>query len=114
MSNLTIQEKAMFTINPEHSAFDALEKIELNGFGTVVVIKGDKVIGTVSDGDIRKILLSHHMLTIPVREVMNQNFVSICEGKISAGDEIFRSSFFIRLLPIVDQMGNLKGLLRRS
>ena len=61
MGNLTLQEKAIFTVNVEDTAFEALEKIELNKYGTVIVLKGEKVVGTLSDGDIRKILLSHHM-----------------------------------------------------
>ena len=114
MGNLTLQEKAIFTVNVEDTAFEALEKIELNKYGTVIVLKGEKVVGTLSDGDIRKILLSHHMLTIPVRKVMNQNFSSILKGQDLIGNEIFKSSFFIRLLPVVDQLGNLQGLMKRT
>lgn len=107
-----------FTINPEDSAFEALSKIEVNGYGTVIVVTDKNgqlhVVGTLSDGDIRKALLDHHMLTIPVKNVMNQAFLSVFEGELDRAKSFFSKSFFIRLIPVVTSEGILIDVIKRS
>lgn len=103
-----------FLVSPDDPTYKALEKIELNKFGTVIVTNGQKVVGTLSDGDIRKILLTNNMLSIPVRDVMNQNFTSILPGQEVEAKAIFQKAFFIRIIPIVDSDGMLLGLLKRD
>ena len=104
-----------FIVTPEQSAFDALAKIELNGYGTVLAIneKTGCVLGTITDGDIRKVLLDHHMLTIPVRQVMNQHFTVLKEDEVSKADSIFFTSFYIRLIPVVNSKGALVDIVQR-
>ena len=104
----------LFSVSSNVSTYHALKNIEANEYGTVIVTNDQKVVGTLSDGDIRKILLTHHMLTIPVKDVMNQNFISIFKGQIEEGEKIFSESFFIRLIPIVDSNGKLLGVFKRG
>ena len=106
----------IFIVTPQQTAFTALSKIELNGFGTVIVVneKSGCVIGTVSDGDIRKVLLDHHMLTIPVQQVMNQHPSILRQVDVSKADNLFSKSFYIRLIPIVNSQGVLVDIIKRT
>ena len=54
---------------------EELKKIEDNLLGTLIVLNKDKVVGMLTDGDIRKLLIAHHMLTIPVKHAMNRNYI---------------------------------------
>jgi len=66
---------AEFVIAADASIETALAAIEANSHRSVIVVDaGGTVVGTLSDGDIRKALLNHRLLSTPVREVMNLNF----------------------------------------
>jgi CBS domain-containing protein len=106
---------AKFTIRPNASVDEAIQKIELNRYGTLVVVGNDaKVLGTLTDGDIRKSLLSHRLMIIPVAEVMHANFLAVDEGTIDKARELFRDRFYLRLLPVVDSIGRLVDIILRN
>lgn len=57
---------------------EALILLDKSGLGTLFVIDGsDKLVGIVTDGDIRRGLLNEKSLNSIVSEVMNENFVSL-------------------------------------
>ncbi len=64
-----------YTVSKEDTAYNALKKIEDNLLGTLIVLHQNKVVGMLTDGDIRKLLIAHNMLTIPVKHVMNRNYI---------------------------------------
>jgi len=105
----------IFIVTSEQTAFTALLKIEENGYGTVIVVnqKNGHVVGTVTDGDIRKVLLDHHMLTIPVQQVMNQHPTVLEEDEVLKAGNIFLKSFYVRLIPIVNSQGMLVDVVKR-
>lgn len=62
-----------FTVAPTDSIRAAMEKIERNKHRVVVVVDDGRVVGTVSDGDIRRAFL-HDVLDIsPVSRIMQLN-----------------------------------------
>ena len=62
-----------YIVSVTDSIRSAMEKIDANHHRVVVVIDGGKVVGTVSDGDIRRAFL-HDVLDIaPVSRVMQLN-----------------------------------------
>ena len=91
------------------SADDTIEeawtKIESNKHRSVIVVEDDKLVGTLSDGDLRKAMLKHRLMSTPIREVMNVNFTSLSEEERGRAEEIFTQRD-IFLIPIVDM--NLK------
>ena len=103
-----------FTIAPNASLEDAAQKIEDNKYGTILVVEGRRVVGTVTDGDLRKALLRHRLTLIPVHEVMNTNFLSVLPGDKPAAKALFASRFYLRLIPEVDAGGILHGVIRRD
>ena len=91
----------------EHETLEAaMLLIESNRHRSVIVVDGEKVVGTLSDGDIRKAILDRRLLTTPVERVMNTNFVALQETERQRANELFAGADFF-LIPIVDTDGNL-------
>lgn len=64
----------LFTVAPSDSIRVAMEKINLNKHRVVVVVDPDGVVlGTVSDGDIRRAFLHDVLAMAPVSEIMQLN-----------------------------------------
>lgn len=93
---------------------DALKKIDGNGLQTLLVIDtNDIFLGTLTDGDLRRIILSGVDLTEPIGERFNQKCISI-----SVLDETkteFRKIFAekkIRIIPLIGESGKIEGIKR--
>lgn len=99
-------KKEKYLVDINSTIEDAWSKIELNLHRSVIVTEGNKVVGTISDGDLRKAMLSRRLLITPVKEVMNTNFIAITESKrAEAGIISLKKNIF--LIPIVDDNMNL-------
>lgn len=104
-----------FTISPDATVEEALAKIEENNHGTLVVVDAEqRVLGSLTDGDVRKALLDHRMLVIPVRDVMNPDNLFVIEGEQERASDMFRRHFYLRLLPVIDEQDMLKDILMRD
>lgn len=87
-----------------HSAriMDALERLNMTGMGTLFVVDGDdRFAGAVTDGDIRRALLSGRGLNDPVSSATNRDAVSF---PIETPPDIVISNLNdrIRVLPLLD------------
>lgn len=105
----------IFTIKPSNTLLDALKKIDKNKKGFLIVIDDtNKVMGTLTDGDLRRGFINGKNTNEVVLNVFNKNFnkVSINEdfGRII---ELFKSSK-IKFLPIVDEDNNLKNIITKN
>jgi CBS domain-containing protein len=91
-----------FTVAPTDSIRTAMEKIERNKHRVVVVVADGKVLGTVSDGDIRRAFL-HDMLPIaPVTQIMQLNpHVTTETDPVKRSDLIRREQ--VTVLPVVTE-----------
>lgn len=89
---------------------EAWTKIESNRHRSVIVIDGNKVVGTLSDGDIRKAMLSRRLLSTPVGEIMNMDFTSLREQEADRADGLFKKKD-IFLIPVVDNNLNLVDII---
>jgi CBS domain-containing protein len=101
-----------FVVRPHDTLEEALTVIEANRHRTVVVVdERGIVVGTLSDGDARKAILDHRLLTIPVEHVMNTNFVALePENRGEATALLEEEHIFI--IPLVDEGGRLVGLAK--
>ena len=69
----------------------------------------------LTDGDIRKLLIAHHMLTIPVKHAMNRNYIYLTSDHDQDEiNQIFNEHHAIRLFPIISDRGTLEGIKIRS
>ncbi len=84
------------------SIYEALVKIEKNKHRSLIVVDSlNRVVGTVSDGDIRKGLINRILLDASVSKVMNLNYKKIYEDQ-EIDFDLFFDENNIFIVPIVD------------
>ena len=94
------------------NAIDAINKSK--AYIALIVDKEKKLIGTVTDGDIRRGLLNGKTLDSNVQEFMNKNFFSFEEGELSKEkiDKAFKKG--IKQMPILDSNGKVMEILQKE
>ncbi|MEJ2887913.1 CBS domain-containing protein [Actinomycetospora aeridis] len=95
-----------YTVSPTDTIRATMEKINDNGMRAVVVVEDEVVVGTVSDGDIRRAMLQDVLTISPVSGVMQLNpQVTTTSDPGARRDMIDRHH--LTLLPIVDGANRL-------
>lgn len=97
-------------------ALKILDQLPDNEIRTLLVVEGDKMVGTLTDGDIRRGLLSNREISESVSMYMNRKFKSIKREELRP--EVLRKfrESEIWLLPVlnekngIEQVVNLKNL----
>ena len=109
-----------FIILSSVSVADALMQIDINSRrGVVVISDTNKVLGFLTDGDIRKSLIRGIQINSSVIDIINHNFKSIQYEPIDSLTErlitIFNSFPEIEIIPLIDSEMNLIALgIRRD
>ena len=81
--------------------------IEANRHRSVIVVNNDGiVVGTLTDGDVRKAILDRRLLTTRVADVVNTNFIAVTPADAERAAEFFKREH-IFLVPVVDENGRL-------
>ncbi|KJU81341.1 nucleotidyltransferase [Candidatus Magnetobacterium bavaricum] len=96
------EESIKYIINIDSTIEEAWSVIEKNEHRSVIVVNGETVVGTLSDGDLRKAMLAKRLLSTPIKHVMNVNFKSISRDEIEHAQSIIKK-YDIFLLPVVDE-----------
>lgn len=100
------KELSIFTVSVTDTIRTAMLKITANKHRAVVVLDGRKVVGTVSDGDIRRAFLKDVLPIAPVEKIMNMN----CRTT-RITDPVEQRKIIVRekvtLLPVVGEAGEL-------
>lgn len=104
-------EKKKYLVESTATLRDALALIEENRHRSLIVVHdGDTVVGSLSDGDIRKAMLKGHLLVTPVSDVMNTNFIALTEKEKDKAAGIFeRDRIF--LIPVIDARSKIIDVL---
>lgn len=95
-------------IKQDATILEALDKLNrLSGSAMTLIVTDSSGImtGTVTDGDIRRSLISGHGLEEKVSEVMNREFKAIHPGQFDATSFHSFRNMGIRLLPVLDGNG---------
>ena len=67
-----------YTINKDFSLLDALVQIEKNHHRSLIVLNDDKkVVGSLSDGDIRRALINRIVLSSKIYNTMNLDYIFV-------------------------------------
>ena len=91
---------------PEDSPLEmALKVMNELGKKCLIVTKQDKCIGTLSDGDVRKALLTHTSIDTPIKGIFNKNAFSVLEDEFKKEDlkKIFLEKKY-DLIPVLDRI----------
>jgi mannose-1-phosphate guanylyltransferase/mannose-6-phosphate isomerase len=108
-------ELEKYCINPEEKVIDALNKIDKNTKGFLLVIgQNEGLVGTLTDGDIRRSLIAGKTVGSLVSEICKEDIkkLTICDT-IGTVSELFKNSA-IKFLPIVDEEGKLINLITKK
>lgn len=102
---------AKFVIPEAASIHDAMSAINDN-FREVVLVQNSvgAIIGVITDGDIRRGLLSGLSMDAPAASVMSRKFTSVTQGADRAEVIDLMKALRIRQLPIIAPDGSLLGL----
>lgn len=99
-----------FRVSPDTSIRECIAAIERNQQGLVVVIDNSQLLGTVTDGDIRRGLLRGLSLDHPARQVMNPNPVVAPLGTDRQELLEMMQQRMVRQIPLLDAAGRVVGL----
>ena len=89
-------------ITTASSIREAMATIEKNGLGVAFVTENERLVGVMTDGDIRRALLSNPNLDRPVSEAMNRSFVALA-ADATPEEMTMRLDGRISVIPLIDE-----------
>ena len=101
--------KLKYITEADSTIEEAWTKIEVNMHRSVIIVDKGRVVGTLSDGDLRKAMLARRLLSTLVKEVMNTHFIFLTKEEVSKAGKIFAKRD-IFLIPVVDKNMRLLDL----
>ena len=105
-------QTSQFEISSDSSLFSAIKVLELGAIGLALVVDKEKrLLGTLTDGDIRRSLLNGLSLDSPVHTTMNTNFHY---ATTSCAVNQLKNMMFtnaIRQIPILDEHKRVKEVV---
>lgn len=109
---MTINNLKQIMISPDMSIKDTLHVIDKAAKQIALVVDNDeKLLGTVTDGDIRRGIINGINMNSPIKEIMNRNFFSL-NYNISRNELLaaFKKKSFHQI-PLLDDKGYVKNLV---
>jgi len=99
-----------YIISFDEKTIDAIEKMQIFRTRDLLVQKNNKIIGTISEGDILRSLLKNKDLRNKIEDYANLNFKFIKIGDEKKASEIFiKERIFI--VPVFDKKFNLVNII---
>lgn len=104
----------LYTIEYNAPHLKAFQKIEENRKCFLIVLKDEKVVGTFTDGDVRRAFLKGVLVSDSIEKTYNKNFEYLEEnhGVIDAIKQFQRGH--IKFLPVLDKQGKLKNIVTKE
>lgn len=109
MKKVEITEPYLIEFNA--TIYDCLLKFEQNKVHTLLVRNKQKIVGTITDGDIRKVLIKMRTLYTTVNLVMNNDYY-YCQNE-SECEELFSQNDYLLLIPMLNQQRELISIYLR-
>lgn len=102
--------EAMAIVPPDAGMQETLLKMSEKGFGIACVVENDKLVGVISDGDLRR--NSEHLSSHSAREVATSTPITIPSNMMAAEALAVMNNNKITVLVVVDEADAPVGLLR--
>ncbi len=100
-----------FIAYPNNRLIECLEKIEKNGTGELIIVSSDyKLLGSISDGDIRRALLGKNLLKNSIKKIYNRKpiFINFDKNKLEIKKILEKKQ--INLLPLVNSKNKIQKI----
>jgi len=102
---------ANYLVPAASSIRDAVQAIDLGSAQIALVVAADKrLLGTVTDGDVRRALLRGQGLDTPVTDIMNRHFRCLPSGSSAAAALAMMRREAVHQLPVIDAQGRVVDL----
>ncbi|MFW9972731.1 MAG: nucleotidyltransferase family protein, partial [Candidatus Odinarchaeota archaeon] len=99
-----------FIVKSDKSIRNSMKILDKGGQGFIAICKNNKILGIVTDGDIRRAILRGIDLNTKIEEIANKDFISISDSTTENDIEsIFRNTK-ARHIPVLKD-GKLTGLI---
>jgi dTDP-glucose pyrophosphorylase len=109
---------SLLCIEPEKKIREAMEYIDRNSRGIVLVCEQGRLLGTATDGDIRRAILMGTDLDAPVATILDYKRQSSAQGPVTAAIGTDHATvlrlmreYCVRQVPLVDAQGRVEELL---
>lgn len=111
---ITIDKLKPFVINENITIIEALHKIDQNKKGFLIVVdKEGVVLGTLTDGDIRRAFIRGASVDKLIDDIYTKNFKYLLKSDgISKAIELFKSDA-IKFLPVMDNENKLLNIITK-
>ena len=102
----------IYSIKKTISIKNAIEKLSKFGVKSIVVLENSKLIGTLSDGDVRRSLLNNKKISDSINEIYNKDPIFFYEEDVSTEKvkKVFLEKKF-DLIPVVTKNKKIKDVL---
>jgi D-glycero-alpha-D-manno-heptose-7-phosphate kinase len=104
----------LYKISAKASIHDAMSAISLNKSGFIFCInEQDKLVGLLTDGDIRRFLIKKSDLSLKIHLFMNTNFIFVDEG-VSKEKVLKLLDKRIKVIPVVNKNNELSDIYTKN
>lgn len=108
----TLGPDEVVTTDPNAQVLDVVETFESENVGAVVVTEGDEPVGLVTDRDVALTVdQNRNVAEQPVEAVMTEDPVTLREDDEALAISETIDQAGVRRIPIVDEQGNLTGIV---
>ncbi len=110
---MTKEQLHLFIGNCDMTIVDAMEMIDKNASGVLFIVKDKKLVGCLTDGDIRRWLIKTGDLSTVVTNAMTKHPMSITQQDIKDAFDVMRN-VHITALPVLNQNDEIIDVVLRS
>ena len=98
-------------LNSKDTMLDAIQVLNKEALRIIMVVdKYKKLIGTVTDGDIRRALINHKGMETKLAEIMNKNPITVSSDTSNQKILLIMKEKDILQIPLIDGERNIMGL----
>ncbi len=99
--------------SPRHTMSEVIYEMSRKGLGMTTVVEGDKLVGLISDGDLRRLLEQHgkKVFDLAAAECMTRSPRTVGPDVFAIAALDIMEQKKITSLPVVDAAGHLLGVL---
>ena len=108
------KELHKYQINKNSTLISALEKINLNNKGFLIVVDNEKVCGVLTDGDIRRDLIKNKQLNKTIKDIYNPKYTYLTNRDSFKKVVTSFKDENIKFLPIINRKNELTNIITKE